>query len=154
MQRKCIYLKLLIYLLCSFSFYFAEAQMPVKWNYFIKQIDEKTFEIHLTATIENGWHIYAQKQPPDAIAIPTKIEFYKNPLITLDGDVKEVGNLKKHNISEIGIIQHEYAGRVDFIQLAKLRAMVKTNIAGKISYQVCTDEQCLPLKEESFSLVL
>ena len=51
----------------------------------------KTYEIHMTATIQTGWHLYSQTQPEDAIAIPTGIKFTSNPLVTAEGPVKEVG---------------------------------------------------------------
>ena len=69
---------------------------PVKWNFSSKKkISDKVYEIHLTATLDNGWHIYSQTQPKDAISQPTKIAFTSNPLTNLEGSVKEVGKMEK-----------------------------------------------------------
>ncbi|MGZ8553853.1 MAG: protein-disulfide reductase DsbD domain-containing protein, partial [Chitinophagaceae bacterium] len=50
----------------------ANAQLnPVSWSFSAKKVADKTYEIHLTATMQSGWHLYSQTQPDDAIAIPT-----------------------------------------------------------------------------------
>lgn len=79
------------------------SQDVVHWNYTAKKVSDKTYELHLTATIDEGWHVYAQVQPKDAVGIPTKISFNKNPLITLVGKTKEIGTKKKQEIKEVGI---------------------------------------------------
>ena len=54
-----------------FMVHFLNAQSPVSWTFSSKKIADKTFELHLTADIQSGWHLYSQEQPEDAIAIPT-----------------------------------------------------------------------------------
>ena len=127
---------------------------PVKWRYSATKLDDKTWEIHLTASIDKGWHIYSQYQPKEAIAIPTKIRISKNPLIVSCGQINEVGNKEKQTIKELDIVQFQYTDQVDFVQRVILKANVQTSIAGTVTFQVCTDEQCLPPKEEAFSLSL
>src|SRR5437762_14086595 len=82
----------------SFASASLNAQMlnPVSWTFTAKKTADKTFEVHLTANIQSGWHIYSQTQPGDAIAIPTSVTINNNPLIKLDGKIKEVGKLEKH----------------------------------------------------------
>lgn len=72
------------------------AQSPVQWNLSAQNVNDKEYEIKLTATIQPGWHLYSQKQPEDAIALPTKIVFNKNPLLELKDKVKEQGKLEKY----------------------------------------------------------
>ena len=53
-----------------FSFLFLMAsvisgQSPVSWTFTAKKLGVKTYEVHMTATIQNGWHIYSQNQPED-----------------------------------------------------------------------------------------
>ncbi len=57
---------------------------PVQWTYTAKKIADKTYEVHLTASIQNNWHLYSQTQPEDAINQPTEILFNKNPLVTIE----------------------------------------------------------------------
>jgi thiol:disulfide interchange protein DsbD len=79
----------------------AQGTNPVSWSFNSKKISENVYEIQMTATIDQGWHLYSQQQPDDAIAQPTSFSFNKNPLISLDGKVKEVGKLEKHK-DELG----------------------------------------------------
>jgi hypothetical protein len=41
-----------------------------------------------------------------------------------------------------------------FIQRVKLRGKAKTNITGKLEYQTCNDEKCLPPKTVNLSIAL
>jgi len=146
-------LLLFIGLLIEFG---AKAQQlsPVKWKYSAARVDSKTWEIHLTASMEQGWHIYSQYQPKEAIAVPTKIRFTKNPLIDSNGKISEVGKKEEQTIKELDIVQYQYAGTVDFVQKIVLKAPVQTTISGTVIFQVCTNQLCLPPKEEVFSVVL
>jgi thiol:disulfide interchange protein DsbD len=80
----------------------AKAQLnPVGWTFSAKKISDKTYELHITATMQSGWHLYSQTQPEDAIAEPTKITFNKNPLLTLDGKIKEEGKMEKFHDAKL-----------------------------------------------------
>ena len=71
----------------------AQSPNPIQWTYTAKKIADKTYEVHLTANIQNTWHLYSQTQPEDAINQPTEIVFKKNPLLAFDGKTKEVGKM-------------------------------------------------------------
>src|SRR4051812_11797742 len=66
---------------------------PVKWSFTSKKVSEKVYEVHITALLDNKWHIYAQDagEGPE----PTSFKFSKNPLVKLDGKVLEEGKLEK-----------------------------------------------------------
>jgi thiol:disulfide interchange protein DsbD len=98
--------------------------------------------------------VYSQNQPKDAIAQPTAFVFNKNPLLQFDGNVKEVGNLEKFKDKELDISANQYSNRVTFIQKVKLRGRAKTNVTGKLTYQTCNDEKCLPAKTINLSIAL
>lgn len=127
---------------------------PVKWSYTANKLSGNLYEVHIHATIDEGWHIYAQEQPEDAIAQPTKFKFSANPLVKLQGKVKEFGRLEKHEVSTLGIIQNQYSREVDFVQQVQLKSPVKTAVSGVFTFQVCTDEQCLLPKDVAFSVAL
>lgn len=130
------------------------AQEPVQWNYSIKKSADKTCEVHITATIDDNWHLYSQNQPEDAIAIPTRVKFNKNPLLMLIGKVKEIGRMERYTDKTLGITQNQYARKVDFVQVLKLKGNGKTNVTGSVKFQTCTDERCLPPKTINFSLAI
>ena len=125
---------------------------PVSWNFTAKKISEKVYEIHMTATLKSGWHIYSQVQPKDAISIPTKFDFTNNPLIAMDGKVKEIGKMEKFHDAATQISANQYAKTVSFVQKISLKVKAKTNITGTVEYQLCDDKKCLPPKKMPFKV--
>ena len=132
----------------------AQVMSPILWSYTAKKTGDKTYEIHLTATIQTTWHLYSQIQPSDAVVMPTEIKFKKNPLVILDGKVKEVGIMEAYHDKQLKISANQYAGKVDFVQKIKLRSAVKTSIVGSVQFQTCDDKKCLPPRKLDFSIAL
>ena len=132
----------------------AFSQNQVTWSFASKKINDKTYELQMIATIQPGWHLYAQKQPDDAIAQPTTFEFNKNPLVNLEGKVKEIGKLEKFKDEKLDISANQYSNKVVFVQTVKLKGKIKTAVTGKLEYQTCNDEKCLPPKTIPFSIAL
>jgi hypothetical protein len=107
----------------------AQAQIsnPATWSFTAKKLSGGKYELHLTATLANGWHVYSQKSSANGPG-PTTITFNSNALVNTKGTVKEVGQLVKGNI--------------------------KTNVSGNIQYTLCNDSKCLPPKTVDFSISL
>ena len=131
-----------------------QAQNPVSWTFSAKKIDDKTYEVHMTANIQSGWHLYSQNQPDDAIAIPTGFTINNNPLIKLDGKIKEMGSLEKFHDKKLDVSANQYSNKVDFVQVVKLKASAKTNISGSVEFQTCNDEKCLPPRTVNFNVAI
>ena len=136
------------------SFSFAQPMSPVSWAFASKKIGDNVYELQLIATIQAGWHLYSQVQPGDAIAEPTSFNFNKNPLVDLDGKVKEIGKLEKYKDAKLDISANQYSQKVTFVQKVKLKGKVKTNVSGKLEFQTCDDKKCLPPKTVNFSIAL
>ena len=132
----------------------AQVLSPVQWSFTSKKTGDKTYEIHLTANIQSGWHLYSQTQPADAISIPTEVLFTANPLVRLDGKAKETGKMEVYQDKKLGISANQYSDHVDFVQKVKLKVKAKTNISGTVEYQTCDDKKCLPPKKMTFNLAL
>lgn len=123
----------------------------VKWNFSSKKINDKTYEVRLSALIDGNYHIYAQNVGVDG-PVPTTFTFNKNPLVVLNGKVKEEGKLiKKHEEVWDGDVSF-YEKKVEFVQLIQLKSKVKTNIGGTVEFMVCDDKQCLPPSEVNFKI--
>ncbi len=132
-----------------------QAQLnPVSWTFSAKKVADKTYEIHMTATMHTKWHLYSQTQPDDAIAIPTAFTISPNPLFSLDGKIKEVGKMEKFHDAKLDLSANQYSNTVNFVQKVKLKANVKTNFSGNVEYQTCDDEKCLPPKTVNFSVAI
>ena len=129
---------------------FAQIENPVKWTYTSKKIADKTYELHMTATLDGKWHIYAQNagEGPE----PTVFSFTKNPLVKLDDKVKEVGKLEKMYDPNFKSELKFYSSKVDFVQKVKVKSTAATVVKGTVSYMVCNDRKCLPPKEIPFSI--
>ena len=128
----------------------AQIENPVKWTYTSKKIADKTYELHMTATLDGKWHIYAQNagEGPE----PTVFSFAKNPLVKLDDKVKEVGKLEKMYDPNFKSELKFYSSKVDFVQKVKVKSAAATVVKGTVSYMVCNDRKCLPPKEIPFSI--
>jgi thiol:disulfide interchange protein DsbD len=133
----------------------SQAQLnPVSWSFTTKKIADKTYEVHMKATIQNGWHLYSQNQPNDAIAIPTSFKFNNNPVLKFEGKVKEVGKLEKFHDPRLDLSANQFSQTVTFIQVVKLKVKTKTNITGSVEFQTCDDKKCLPPKTVNFSAAI
>jgi hypothetical protein len=129
----------------------AQSSTQVKWNYTAKKIADKTYEVHMTATVGGDWHIYSQNVGVDG-PIPTKFTFVKNPLLVPDAKVNEVGKVISKNEEVWGGTVRYYENTVDFVVKVKTKGAAKTNLAGKVEFMVCNDEKCLPPSEVDFSV--
>ncbi|MBN9383248.1 MAG: hypothetical protein J0H74_21010 [Chitinophagaceae bacterium] len=132
----------------------AVAQDPVSWQFNLRKKAGGLYELHMTASIERGWHIYSQMQPQGAIGFPIVVGWDKNPLLIMEGAVEESGVLIKHREPVLDSESWQYAGKVDLIQVVRMKAKVKTSLSGAIRFQVCTEQKCLPPASVDFRLWL
>ena len=130
----------------------AQVQNPVKWKYEAKK-KGANYEVVITATVDKPWHIYSQNTGKNG-PVPTTITFKTNPLITLNGKVKEAGKLEKIYDKNFQTDVLFYSGSVVFTQTIQVKAGVKTNISGTVEYMVCDDEKCLPPTKKTFDIKL
>jgi DsbC/DsbD-like thiol-disulfide interchange protein len=142
-------------ILLGFSFLLiainAFAQDPIRWEFSAKRTAPQTYEIHLAATLGEGWHTYSQTSP-DGGAKPTEIVFNKNPAIVLVGKVKEDGFLETKHEAVFDADVKYYRVHVDFVQIVKLKNPGKTTVTGTLAYMVCNDQMCLPPEKFPFSV--
>ena len=126
---------------------------PVQWTASTKKIADKTYEVRISAAIPDGWHIYSQNTP-DGGPIPTEITFTKNPLVVAQGKTKEIGKMEKHFEPLFNVDVLQYSNKVDFVQVVKLKANVKTKVDVAVEFMVCDNKECLPPSTKKFTLAL
>lgn len=131
---------------------FAQSGTKVKWDYVIKKIGDKRYEVRMVANIQPGWHLYSQTQSADAIALPTTITFAKNPLLIVSGKTKEVGKVVDAFDKATQSRSRFYSNKVEFVQIVTLKSNVKTSIVGDVEFMVCDDKQCLPPDKSKFTI--
>lgn len=128
----------------------AQIENPVKWSFSAKKLADKSYELHIAANLDKNWHIYAQDagDGPE----PTSFSFTPNPLVKLDGKVKESGKLEKTYDPNFKSTLKYYSSGVDFIQKIKIKSQAATLVNGTVTYMVCNDNKCLPPKDVPFSI--
>jgi hypothetical protein len=147
--------RMLALVITSLFIYAASAQVgnPYTWSYSAKKVNDNTYELHFRVDLNSPWHTYSQ-YTPDGGPVPTKFVFAKNPLYTLDGKVKENGSLMQKHEAVFGVDVKYFNGKVDFVQVVKLKTKAKTNFSGSVEFMVCNDQQCLPPATQQFSIAL
>jgi Disulphide bond corrector protein DsbC len=140
-----------IFLVTVFFTLNAQSNKQVQWAYTSKKIADKTYEVHITASIGAKYHMYAQDAGVEG-PLPTVFKFTNSPLVILDGKVKEIGKLIKKKEEVWGGNVQYYETVVDFVQVVKLKANIKTTLAGAVEFMVCNDSQCLPPSTVDFKV--
>jgi len=147
--------KMFFALLCMGLAFTSMAQLknPVKWTYTAKKIAPNTYEVHITAAIDRGWHVYSLDHKGET-GVATSVKFNANPLATANGKPAATSKPVKMKDPSSGEIAKFYENTLDIVQVFKLKASVKTNITGEVEYMTCDDTQCLPPTTKSFSVSL
>ena len=150
---KKIYTKKIIiglFLILLAGFANAQINNPVTWTYTAKKIADKTYELHMTATIDGNWHLYAQDagKGPE----PTSFVFTPNPLIKYDGKIREIGKQEQSFDKNFNSVLKYYGKKVDFVQKVKVKSSTATVVKGVVNFMVCNDRQCLPPRDVPFTI--
>ena len=130
----------------------AQIQDPVKWTATSRK-KANVYEVVLTAKLPKPWHIYSQKTGEGG-AFATTFKFTKSPLLTFDGEVKEIGALKENYDKLLDTKVKYFADKVDFVQTVKVKGNVKTNVNVTVEYMTCDDSKCLPPTKKTFNVSL
>ena len=148
-MKKIVFALMFLFVI---NFAFAQVENPVTWTFTAKKISAKQYELHMSAAVDGNWHIYAQDagEGPE----PTSFTFVKNPLVKLDGKVKEIGKLESHYDANFKSTLKFYNEKVDFVQKVNVKSTANTVIKGSVLFMVCNDKRCLPPKEIPFSIKL
>ncbi len=133
---------ILIFLFLTFTLgIFSQIENPLQWSTSVEKVSDTEYILVSKATIEEGWHLYAQEVPEDG-PIPTTFSF----------------DTKKENFSLIGKTIEEEGHTVDdpvfqmkikfFENSAIFKQKIKTTsdvntINGVVEFMVCDDTKCL-----------
>ncbi|MDR2384781.1 MAG: thioredoxin family protein [Tannerella sp.] len=126
-----------------FSISNAQIHEPVKWAFTLNDLPAAEKEILLTATIDEGWHLYDLNLPSGG-PISTSISF---------GTVKGAELLGKPATSIQPTVVFDqmfdmelrwFSNKVSFIQKIKITDFRKFKLVGEVEFMTCNDETCLP----------
>lgn len=74
--------------------------------------------------------------------------------MSIEGKTKEVGKIVSKYEEMFEVTVKYFEGKVDFVQIVKLKVDVKTNMSGSVEFMACNNEQCLPPKTVLFNVAL
>jgi thiol:disulfide interchange protein DsbD len=154
-------MKRLLVLAFALFFFNAQAQFsdpqakiydPIKWTYSSEKINDKEFNLIITAKIEKGWHLYSQFIE-DGGPVPTSFKFKQSADYKLIGKVSESPKAVTafDNNFDMEIAWHK--DQVVFKQGISLMKPLES-ISGVLEFMVCNDERCLPPTEIEFQIPL
>jgi len=125
---------------------------PVKWSFSSEKINEKEYNLIITAKIEKGWHVYSQFIEEGG-PIPTSFKFKPSADYKLIGKVTESPKAETafDKTFDMQIAWHK--DLVVFKQKLSLN-VPQTSVSGVLEFMVCDDERCLPSEEVEFTIAL
>ena len=147
---KQLFLFAFVLLLAPFGLQ-AQILQPVHWQYSKQKMGDHQYIVHLKATIDPGWHIYAQDAGEGPV--PTRFTFAENDKLVFKGKTRAVGKLHKTFDKAFNSVLQYYEDSVDFVQYVEAKAGASA-VEGTLEFMVCNDEQCLPPKEMAFKIAL
>ncbi len=114
---------------------------PVKWSFQAKNLEGNKYDIYISASIDKGWHLYAQELPSEDGPLPTEIRFFEEGS-KAEGKVREEGDLLNEYDPNFLMDLSYYKNKVDFVQTVVVEK--DGFVKGDIYFMVCDDEKCLP----------
>ncbi len=146
--------KISVFLFLFAAALMAEAQVlePVAWSFRAENKGENNFEIVMTATIDDGWHLYAMNLEEGG-PIATSFTFEPVTGYTLNGKAFEVTKPEVKFDNSFGMNIGMHSGTTEFRQKVRLTG-ASAKVAGYVTFMSCDDKQCLPPRDVEFSLEL
>ncbi|HQT22150.1 MAG: disulfide bond formation protein DsbD [Sphingobacteriales bacterium 17-39-43] len=125
---------------------------PVKWSFSSEKLNDKEYNLIITAKIEKGWHVYSQFIEEGG-PIPTSFKFQPSSDYKLVGKVTESPKAVTAFDKNFNMQIAWHKDQVVFKQKVSL-LVPKTNITGTLEFMVCNDERCLPPAEVEFTIAI
>jgi thiol:disulfide interchange protein DsbD len=134
--------KIFFYLLFITAFSInAQVVNPVKWTTKVEKVSETEFNLIISGSIENEWHVYSQ-YTPDGGPLPMVLEFINaKGNYELIGQPKESKYKKQYN-DVFEVDEYYFEKKVTITQKVKVINSKLKNIKLNLEYQACK-EQCI-----------
>jgi thiol:disulfide interchange protein DsbD len=133
---------ILIFLFLTFTLgIFSQIEDPLQWSTSVEKVSDTEYILVSKATIEEGWHLYAQEVPEDG-PIPTTFSFdtSKENFSLIGKTLEEEGHTVDDPVFEMKIKFFENSAV--FKQRVKITSDINT-INGVVEFMVCDDTKCL-----------
>lgn len=134
---------ILIFSLVCYAIVASAQRNPVTWNAKAEHINGQQYQIKISAGIQSGWYVYAQKLESDMGPVPTSLDFQGVEVI---GEAIESGNRKEGMDKAFGMNVVKYEDNVTFSQQVKVPEGI-ASIKCIVTFMTCNGEMCLPPKD-------
>ncbi len=148
-MRRKLFLILSIFLVTLSAF--GQILEPVKWNFELKKTSETSADIHIQATIDEGWHVYGLHIPKDGPRA-TSIVFNNIENAQIVGELLAPSKLEKQFDPNFNMELNWYTENAIFIQKINFTDASKVSVKGYVEFMTCNDKSCLPPTKKQFSL--
>lgn len=143
-----------IILIFTFITLVAHSQIfdPAIWSFGYEDKGNNVYEIILTATIEEGSHIYSMNIPEGG-PIPTTFRFDTLPSFSLDGNTIEITKPEDIFDEAFGMNIKSFSDKAEFRQKIIGRASSFT-VTGAVNYMACNNVTCSPPRDVEFEITI
>ncbi|HDR89078.1 MAG TPA: disulfide bond formation protein DsbD [Bacteroidetes bacterium] len=131
----------------------AQIADPVTWKFSAEKINESEYALLLTASIDQGWHLYSQDIPP-AGPIPTTFTFHPSDSYERIGEVVETIDPEVKYDESFKMDLKMFSVQAVFRQVIRSLVPGSFEVNGTVEFMSCDDERCLPPREEAFSIMI
>ena len=138
---RTFFLSILLFISATISN--AQIFNPVSWKTEVKELNNGTFELLMTASIEEGWHLYSQSLPSDDGPIATEFTIKESSDYELIGKVSEP-KAKTEFDHQFDMDLSYFEKKVTFTQKIKSLNAKGYKAAAEVYFMVCDAEKCLP----------
>lgn len=128
---------------------------PITWEASVEKENDSIFNLVFTASLEEGWHLYSQKEADIDIAPIATTFTYNNA----EENFELIGETEEPDVEPIYDQVFEadityFEDEAVFTQQIKVQPGSNPGIIAEIYFSVCDDEKCLPPETERFNISL
>lgn len=135
-------------MLLLFSAVQSQIIKPVKWNSRVDKVSDTEANIVLTASIDQGWHLYSQYNPEGG-SLPLVFTISPSNAFALVGKVAEYPKPTEHYEEVFKITEKFWAGKAYFTQKIKVLTDKPFDFEISLSGQACQDDgYCVQIEDD------
>lgn len=116
---------------------------PVSWEYEVIEEATGRIALNMTATMDQGWHLYATTLPSDEGPIATTVQVKSTDHYTPVGELECPTPITEYD-PNFGMDVNYYKKKVVFKQTLKIIGERPVDVSGSIEFMCCNGEMCLP----------
>ena len=123
---------------------------PVSWAFSYEKTGENRYELIITASVEEGSHIYSMDIPQGG-PIPTSISIEASGDFTAEGEAWELTEPEELFDEAFGMKIKSFSEKAEFRQKI-ISEKQSFSVNGMVNYMACNNTTCSPPKDVEFSI--